>query len=550
MHRIRLTLLALILFTAGVARAGIDNAGTTAGNFLSVGSGASILSMGGATLGSGRDLHAAAWNPAALGYLGETQFSLGHSSLAMEASQEWLAFGGRLSNDATRWAVDALYQSEGGFDGRDALNQSTGSFNVSNMALGLRVARPFGDMVSAGFGVRWVNENLGDAKGSGIGFDAGVQARSGQFGFGLAARNVGGQMKYEEGSYDLPGVFGAGVSWAHPTAGIRLNLDANFPNAYYNDVRMGAEWRWQDRLALRAGYRKELSAPSDEPLSGPSFGFGVGAGGMWLDYGFLVGGADVQGQHRVGLTFRPNLSHSSRPSMSPRVDNTPAQTPEPVAVAKPVAPSPKPQAVATTPAPVVAAAITPSEPKAEPLQITLSDDASSAPSTRRRSEPSAEALATSKPVKAPKRVIPKVELEPVVSVEPVASVEPVESKPAKAAKPPKPAKAPKPAKVPPVAVMTDEVASATLTPAPSVQPVATRAPQVEVVKPTPTKAPEVVAPKPAQRPTMIVVKAGETLAALAKLYDNSVPALMMENNLVSDQVKPGQKIKLPPAGRR
>ncbi len=535
MHRIRITFCALILFTSGVARAGIDNAGTTAGNFLSVGSGASILSMGGATLGSGRDLHAAAWNPAALGYLGETQLSLGHSSLAMEASQEWLAFGGRLSNDATRWAVDALYQSEGGFDGRDALNQSTGSFNVSNMALGLRVARPFGDRVSAGFGVRWVNENLGDAKGSGIGFDAGVQARSGQFGFGLAARNVGGQMKYEEGSYDLPGVFGAGVSWAHPTAGVRLNLDANFPNAYYNDVRMGAEWRWQERLALRAGYRKELSAPSDEPLSGPSFGFGVGAGGMWLDYGFLVGGADVQGQHRVGLTFRPNLSRLGTPSMAPRVDNTPAKSPEPVAVAKPVVAAP-------TPAPV--AAVIPSEPKAEPLQLSLPADASSAPSARRRSEPSAPGYAAGKPVKAPKLVIPKIEAEPV------AVVEPVESKPAKAPKPAKPVKAPKPAKTAPVAVMTDEVASATLAPAPVVQPVATRAPQIEVVKPAPAKAPEVVVPKPAQRPSMVVVKAGETLASLAKLYDNSVPALMMENNLVSDQVKPGQKIKLPPAGRR
>ena len=514
MHRIRITFCALILFTSGVARAGIDNAGTTAGNFLSVGSGAAILSMGGATLGSGRDLHAAAWNPAALGYLTETQFSLGHSSLAMESSQEWLSAGGRLSHGATRWAVDALYQSEGGFEGRDALNQSTGSFNVSNMALGVRLARPFGDVVNAGFGVRWVNENLGDAKGSGIGFDAGLQARAGQFGFGLAARNVGGQMKYDAGSYDLPGVFGAGVSWAHPSAGVRLNLDANFPNAYYNDVRMGAEWRWQDRLALRAGYRKELSAPSDEPLSGPSFGFGVGAGGMWLDYGFLVGGADVQGQHRIGLTFRPNLLRGGMSAMEPRVDNTPAPT---------------------------VAAVIRSEPKAEPLRLALPDDASSAPGVRRQSEPSAPAFAMSKPVKAPKLVIPKVEEEPV------AVVEPARSKPAKA---PKTAKTPKPVNGAPVAVMTDGVASATLAPAQTVQPVASRAPQVEVVKPAPAKAPEVVVPKPAERPSMVVVKAGETLASLAKLYDNSVTALMMENNLVSDQVKPGQKIKLPPAGRR
>ncbi len=544
MHRIRITIWALILLTSGVARAGVNNAGTTAGNFLSVGSGASILAMGGATLGSGHDLHAAAWNPAALGYLAETQFSLGHSSLAMESSQEWLSAGGRLSQGTTRWAVDALYQSEGGFQGRDALNQSTGSFNVSNMALGVRLARPFGDVVSVGFGVRWVNENLGDAKGSGIGFDGGLQGRAGQFGFGLAARNVGGQMKYDAGSYDLPGVFGAGVSWAHPSAGVRLNLDANFPNAYYNDVRMGAEWRWQDRLALRAGYRKELSAPSDEPLSGPSFGFGVGAGGMWLDYGFLVGGADVQGQHRLGLTFLPNLLHGGMSAMEPRVDNAPAMSPEPVAVDKSAAPAtaqkPRTIVAAPTPTPTLVAVIS-SEPQAEPLRLALPDDASSTPGVRRQSEPSARTFATSKPVRTRKLVIPRVEEEAV------AVVEPVRSKPAKA---PKPAKTPKPEKSAPVAVMTDEVASATLAPAQTVQPVATRAPQVEVVKPAPAKAPEVVVVKPAQRPSMVVVKAGETLASLAKLYDNSVPALMMENNLVSDQVKPGQKIKLPPAGRR
>jgi len=528
MHRNRLTICALLLLTAGVARAGIDNAGTTAGNFLSVGSGASILSMGGATLGSGGDLHAAAWNPAALGYLSETQFALGHSSLAMESSQEWLSAGGRVARGATRWSVDALYQSEGGFEGRDALNQSTGSFNVSNMALGVRVARPFGDVVNAGFGVRWVNENLGDAKGSGLGFDAGLQARTGQFGFGLAARNVGGKMKYDAGSYDLPGVFGAGVSWSHPTAGVRLNLDANFPNAYYNDVRMGAEWRWQDRLALRAGYRKELSAPSDEPLSGPSFGLGVGAGGMWLDYGFLVGGADVQGQHRIGMTFRPSLLHGGLSPMGPRVENAPAQQSAPLAATKPAPHAAKPQEIA--PAPVAAAASVPSEPQEAPLQIALPSDASAAPSARRESEPQARAFATSKPVKAPKLVIPKSGVEPVVLAEPAPK------------KREKPAKAPKPVKAAAVA-MTDEVAPATLMPAPVVQPVATRAPQVEIVRPAPAKA-------PANRPAVVVVKAGETLAGLAKLYENSVTALMMENNLVSDQVKPGQKIKLPPAGRR
>ena len=266
---------------------------------------------------------------------------------------------------------------------------------------------------------------------------------------------------------------------------------------------------------------------------------------MWLDYGFLVGGADVQGQHRIGLTFRPNMLHGGMSALEPRVENnTPVISPEPVAVAKPVAP--RPQAIVATPTPTpTVAAVIPSEPKAEPLRLALSDDASSAPAVRRQSEPSAPAFGASKPVKARKLMIPKREEEPVAVV-----VEPAQSKPSKSPKPAKPAKAPKPVKATPVAVMTDEVASATLAPAQTVQPVATRAPQVEVVKPTPTKAAEVVERKPAQRPSMVVVKPGETLASLAKLYENSVPALMMENNLVSDQVKPGQKIKLPPAGRR
>ncbi len=508
MHRIRLTCCALLLWTVGVAHAGIDNAGTTAGNFLSVGSGASILSMGGATLGSGTDLHAAAWNPAALGYLSETQFAVGHSALAMESAQEWLAAGGRLSHGATRWSVDALYQSEGGFEGRDALNNSTGSFKVSNMALGARLARPFGNAMHAGLGVRWVNENLGDAKGSGLGFDAGLQAHSGPFGFGLAARNVGGKLKYAAGSYDLPGVFGAGISWSHPTAGVRVNLDANFPNAYYNDVRLGAEWRWQDRLALRAGYRKELNAPSDEPLSGPSFGLGVGAGGMWLDYGFLVGGSEVQGQHRIGLTFRPGLlkgglAAAAEPTVEPSHRRPPS---EPVALADP----------------------TPSTGK--PLRLTLVADASAGPSSRRASEPEARLLVASRPVRAPKLMVSDPEREPSAKRE---------SKPKQAAS----------VGAAPVA-MTDEVAPIKQPSVVEAQPVASRAPQVEIVRPAPVKAPEVPTPKPVARPTVVVVKAGETLAGLARLYENSVTALMMENNLVSDQVKPGQKLRLPPAGRR
>jgi len=97
---------------------------------------------------------------------------------------------------------------------------------------------------------------------------------------------------------------GLGAALDLPVTGLRLALDANFPRAYYRDVRAGAEWRWHDLLALRAGYRRELDAPTELGEGGPSFGIGAGAHGLWLDYGYLVPGAG-EGQHRLSVTLRP-----------------------------------------------------------------------------------------------------------------------------------------------------------------------------------------------------------------------------------------------------
>lgn len=354
MSRTLPTALALIL-SAGLAHAGIDDAGTTAGNFLSVGTGAGILSMGGATLGTGGDLNAAAWNPAVLGRLASSQYALSHASLALDVSQDWIAASGRVGRSETRWAASALYQNDGSFDGRDAFGAPTGSFDVSNLALGLALARPFSPDVTAGVRLNVVRESLGPASGAGLGFDLGLQARRGAFGFGAAARNLGGRMKYDSGSYDLPGVFGLGASWSDAAKGLRLALDANFPRAYYNDVRLGGEWIWQQRVALRAGYRLELGAEQGEPLGGPSFGLGTGVNGLWFDYAFLAGDGQAQGAHRFGLTFHPSFFQQRgampRAASGTGAESAPlaASTPEPAAPAKAATPPPAAPAKADEP---------------------------------------------------------------------------------------------------------------------------------------------------------------------------------------------------------
>ena len=454
--RIRTSLIALAAVACAFsnARAAGDAAGTAAGSFLSVGNGASVLSMAGATLGSGQDLAAAAWNPAALARLDALQFSFTHAPLPGGATQEWLATGGRLAGGDTRWGLQTLFQRESGIDGRDASNNPTGTLAATDLAVGLRVAHRFAGRVDVGVGGEWVHVSLADFSGSGFAFDAGARAEAGAFGFGLAARHVGGGMSWNGTRYDLPAVIAGGVSWTDAARGLRVNADLESPSHYFQTLRVGGEWMWRGQMALRAGYRSELGATSSERLSGPTFGIGTGVGTMWMDYGFAVNGADGTGQHRIGLTFRPGAMFGG------------------VVAAQPVA--------------------APREPRPAPVKVAR---------------------------------------------------EPEHEKPAKAQAPAKSEPATPSAKTPPPAKTPEATPAVTPAPMPAMPPAP---PRTEVTPPATSTAPAT----PQERPGFVVLGPNETLADLARRWGTSVPAIMMVNNLVSERVRPGTKLKLPPPSRR
>jgi hypothetical protein len=297
--------LAMAVVAVGFANAGVEDAGTTAANFLSVGAGPRILGMGGATLGLGSDLAAGSWNPAALGFMERGALMLSHSGLENESLQEWLGVGGRIGASGTRWAITGLYQGDGSMEGRDASNNSTGSFSVGSFAVGGQLAQQFGSHFTLGLGFKTVSEKLADVSGVGTTFDAGLMFRHGIFGVGVAMQNQGGHMDYDGAVYPFPASYGVGLGVADPRTGLSLAFDANFPSAYYSDLRAGLEWRWKDMVALRGGYRHEMDA-ADDPLTGPTFGVGAGMNGFWFDYGYLVSG-NSDGQHRVGITFFPGM---------------------------------------------------------------------------------------------------------------------------------------------------------------------------------------------------------------------------------------------------
>jgi hypothetical protein len=299
----------MAVVAAGWANADPTLAGTTAANFLNVGAGPRILGMGGATIGFGQDLAGGAWNPAALGWMNQSSLMISHSGLENSSLQEWAAAGGRLGKSQTRWSVSGLFQGDGSFEGRDASNNSTGSFSASSYALGLHLAQQMGGLVTVGFGAKSVNDKLGGVSGTGLTFDAGLMFHYKVLGLGVAAQNVGGKMKYSSGSYDFPTNYGIGGSLTHAASGLSAAGDINFPNAYFKDARAGVEWKWKDALALRAGYRKEGGGGND-PLTGPTFGAGAGRNGFWLDYGYLLSG-NGSGEHRLAITLFPGQWNSA-----------------------------------------------------------------------------------------------------------------------------------------------------------------------------------------------------------------------------------------------
>jgi len=110
-------------------------------------------------------------------------------------------------------------------------------------------------------------------------------------------------MSWDGQRWRMPSQFATGLALEHPGSGLRIALDLTAPADYYRSVRAGAEWRWRDHLALRGGWRAELGAPPEDRLGGPAFGFGAGAGALWLDYGYVIS-ADGAATHRVGLSLR------------------------------------------------------------------------------------------------------------------------------------------------------------------------------------------------------------------------------------------------------
>jgi hypothetical protein len=203
------------------------------------------------------------------------------------------------------------------------------TFIYSDIVAGGAYARRWTDKLLIGAGLKYVREDLGSDLGGpvtqGVLVDIGsiyylgygsvrIATALSNFGSELRPRDpdtgggewvspVTGETRAYDG-FDPPLMFRYGVAFEPVESDaqrLTASLEVNQPADDAQVFKLGAEWAWQRRLALRAGYN--FNADELKLSSGAGLYAEIGRTKTTVDYAFTDGGA-LGAIHRVSLGVR------------------------------------------------------------------------------------------------------------------------------------------------------------------------------------------------------------------------------------------------------
>ncbi len=302
----------------------VTKVGTTAAPFLKIGVGARAVAMGHTFAAEASDLSALYWNPAGLARMPGAQVQLAFTDYLVDVQYNYAAFGTNLGTMGTV-AVSLLALDSGEMKVRTVDDpEGTGEeFSVQNLALQLSYARALTDRFSIGATGKYVREQIWHSSASTFAFDLGLlyTLPYERMTLGAAISNFGPKMKmdgrdilfsvdpdgglggnveivnaeYRMEESPLPLQFRLGLAFrAVETADHRVLVltDAAHPYDNAEFVNVGAEYRFRDLLALRAGYRNLFDSESEQNLT---LGGGLGvrlsrSARVQLDYAYAAFG--------------------------------------------------------------------------------------------------------------------------------------------------------------------------------------------------------------------------------------------------------------------
>jgi hypothetical protein len=292
------------------------NVGTTAGEtskvgaagsqFLKIGVGARANAMAGAFTSMADDLTSVHWNPAGLANLKSMnadfsysqwfgKFSHNFGGLAMPLSEDFTFAASVVSFTSGDIPITTMYRPDG----------TGASYSVSDFSLNLSLAGYLTKEFSFGVNAKYIHNSFASLSSTGMAFDIGTMYDFGYYGIklGFSIHNLGTQQTYDgvdlrttrklydamhatpldaaylSYPYNIPIIFRAGISGDViniPEHKLRVAMDFNTLTDVPEQFAVGAEYVWNDFLALRGGYM----------LGHDQLGFSGGVGLKYFGGGF------------------------------------------------------------------------------------------------------------------------------------------------------------------------------------------------------------------------------------------------------------------------
>src|SRR3989339_1149660 len=180
------------------------SASNTGASFLSIGTSARAISMGGAYVGVANDISAINYNPAGLAQLKESQIMGQLTEWISDIKHDFLAFTRPTLNGTMGLSV--VYLSQGSIEGRDENRQRTGSFNAYDVATTVSYSRSMNNGVSLGTNLKIIQQKIEAESATGVAVDIGTQydTQIKNLKLGLSFQNLGPKMTFIQEGYNLP----------------------------------------------------------------------------------------------------------------------------------------------------------------------------------------------------------------------------------------------------------------------------------------------------------------------------------------------------------
>jgi hypothetical protein len=308
-----------LLFPASLEAASFAKVGTAGAQFLKLGMGTRGAGMAGAFIASADDASATYWNPACLVRVPGTEVQFNGTQWFADILFGATSISHHIDNLGT-FGLQFGLLSSGDMDVTTVEQpQGTGeTFTCTDMVIGLSYARMLTDRFSAGLTLKYVREAWDDVSAGGLAVDIGTLYDTGfrTLRIGMTIQHFGGEltpdgeyttwnsgqdstMAYE--SYSMPMTFKLGIAMDVIDRGphfLTVEVDGVHPADNVEQVNVGAEYWYNNMIAIRGGYR--INTDEEGLTAGAGFRVPLGNQTITLDYAYADWNK-LDMVHRAGL---------------------------------------------------------------------------------------------------------------------------------------------------------------------------------------------------------------------------------------------------------